>query len=169
LNDERRTHFYIQRSLFLVHYSYLTSFGSSAQHRLCHSLVRSVILFGDIDPEKKCRIMKEKGVHHSIIILLVIAFLLLISKCQNKSSAKGVYGKSLFTEHCSPCHVQNDQPNYTPGLVSLNNYDSVLLIEKLGQIKKDTVHGEFLKSVQYGSKEINSIYRYIREYFEPHY
>jgi hypothetical protein len=60
-------------------------------------------------------------------------------------------------------------PDKTPGLITFYDYDSLTLLKKLRQIQKDSVHGSYLKSLNYSSKEINSICAYIKYYFKPRY
>jgi cytochrome c553 len=107
---------------------------------------------------------------NSIAILFSFILLRQITGCTNNSSKADVtYGNSFFTKNCSHCHAQNDMADKTPGLVSLNNYDSLTLLKKLIEIRKDSVHGDYLKPVNYSSKEIDAIYAYIKDYFRPRY
>lgn len=79
------------------------------------------------------------------------------------------YGKSFFTQNCSTCHGRNDGFDNAPSLLTLNAYDSLTLLKKLSSIKRDSLHGNYFKSIKYSNREINSIEEYIKKYFEPHY
>ena len=79
------------------------------------------------------------------------------------------YGKSYFSKNCSACHGRNDGFDNGPSLLTLNNYDSLILFKKLTDIKTDPFHENYLKSLPYSNREINSICKYIKNYFELHY
>jgi mono/diheme cytochrome c family protein len=107
-----------------------------------------------------------------IIILLGFSFFLQLINCKesDKNATADIgYGKSFFNQNCSSCHGRNDGFNKAPSLELLNTYDSLILPKKLRDIKRDTVHGSYFKSVKYSDREINSIEAYIRNYFDSIY
>jgi mono/diheme cytochrome c family protein len=90
--------------------------------------------------------------------------------CENSNARADIgYGKSYFTINCSSCHGRNDGFGNAPSLLTLNDYDSLILLRKLRDIKKDSLHSDYFRSVKYSDREINSIREYIKNYFEPHY
>lgn len=108
----------------------------------------------------------------SIIILFGFVFLLQLINCKesDKNAKADIgYGKSFFNQNCSSCHGTIDGFDNAPSLVLLNNYDSLTLLKKLSDIKQDSLHGNYFKSIKYSDRETNSIEAYIKTYFEPHY
>jgi mono/diheme cytochrome c family protein len=107
----------------------------------------------------------------SIIALFGFIFLLQIAGCRNNNSKANIgIGNSIFNQYCSSCHGLKDGGfNNAPGLITLDNYDSLTLLKKLRQIGDDSLHGSYLKSINYSNREVTSIYQYIKNYFKPHY
>jgi mono/diheme cytochrome c family protein len=112
----------------------------------------------------------QKLITHSLYFLFGIVFSLQFIQC-NESDTKGDigYGKSFFIKNCASCHQWNNGYKGAPGLLVLNSYDSLTLFNKLHNFKQDSVHGNYFKDLKYTNKEVNSIYKYIRYTFEPHY
>lgn len=109
-------------------------------------------------------------IRHSFLILFGLFFLLQFIKCKSSNSKGDVgYGKSFFMKRCSACHGRNDGFNNAPSMLTLNSYDSMTLVKKLTDIKKDSTHSDYLHSIKYSKKEVNSIYKFIRHYYTPHY
>jgi|GEM_PF-6792736 len=113
---------------------------------------------------------RRLAIRHSIIILLGTFFLFQLLNCKNSDAEDDIeYGKSFFNQNCSACHGKNAGFNNAISLISLNHYDSLTLLRKLNDIKRDSVHSNYFKSVKYSNREINSIEKYIKNYFEPRY
>ena len=112
----------------------------------------------------------QQNLLNSIRLLFCFILLFQATGCiDNNPKGDIAYGSTFFSKSCSSCHAEVDMPDKTPGLITFYNYDSLSLLRKLRQIQKDSVHGVYLKSVNYSTKEINSIYAYIKNYFEPRY
>lgn len=88
--------------------------------------------------------------------------------CKNPGSKADLqYGANLFRDKCSACHWRGDGYKNAPSLITIYHWDSVTLVKRLWKIKGDSIHkGHF---EPYNAKEVNSIYCYLRNYFEPRY
>jgi hypothetical protein len=106
---------------------------------------------------------------HKSLKLVVIGLFFLTACTPNNGKGDIAYGDTLFSKSCSPCHAEIDMPDKTPGLLTFYDYDSLTLLRKLRQIKNDSVHVNYLKSMGYSTKEVNSICAYIKNYFKPRY
>lgn len=115
--------------------------------------------------------MQQKlAIRSSIIMICGFIFMYQLTNCKESNGKENLgYGKTFFNQYCSACHGKNDGFNNAPSLLALNNYDSLTLLKKLRGIKKDSLHNSCLKSVKYSNKEITSIEKYIKDYFELHY
>lgn len=111
--------------------------------------------------------VQQKLINLSIIIFFGFGFLLFVNSCKNSKEADIGYGKTYFMNNCSACHGLFDGFKNGPSILTMYNYDSLVLIQKLRKIKKDAIHKDFLNSAEYSKLEINSIYKYIKNYFEP--
>lgn len=102
-------------------------------------------------------------------VLKLLTIILCLASCNNSDTKADLrYGSSLFRQKCVACHGRFDGGyENAPGLITLQNFDSLTLIRRLWKIKKDSMHKDRFEP--YNGKEVNSIYRYIRDYFEPRY
>jgi hypothetical protein len=113
-------------------------------------------------------VQRKLMVHRNALLLLMVAFLLQLISCKDSKTNKDVsYGKVYFYQNCSVCHERVVGYENAPSLLVLYNYDSLTLLKKLVQIKKDSIHGNYC--VDYSDKEINSLHTFIKKYFERRY
>lgn len=104
----------------------------------------------------------------SFVLKLMTIVLCLISCNNSDRKADLEYGTSLFRQKCMACHGRFDGLfENAPGLITLQNCDSLTLVRRLWKIKGDNIHKDRVEP--YNAKEVNSIYQYIRVYFEPRY
>lgn len=89
---------------------------------------------------------------------------------QGNNKADIGYGKSFYSEKCLSCHgfTTSSTPDAVT-LMTMNNYDSLLLLDKLRNLTKDELHAGQLENVKFSEKEILSLTNYIRDYFKPRY
>ena len=79
-------------------------------------------------------------------------------------------GKSFYKEKCLSCHGFTTSSTIDAvTLMTMNDYDSLLLLAKLRNLKKDELHTGQLENVKFSEKEILSLANYIRDYFKPRY
>ena len=77
------------------------------------------------------------------------------------------YGKLFFYQNCAICHMQKyDGIDKSPGLLTLNSYDSLTLFNKMKGIKQDSIHEVILQSVDYSEKQIKSVCKFIKSYYD---
>jgi cytochrome c553 len=116
----------------------------------------------------KMEVQQKLAIRHSIIIAFGFVFLLQLINCKDSNTKADLgYGKSFFNQNCSSCHEKNGGFDNAPSLVLLNKYDSLTLLKKLSDIKQDSLHGNYFKSVKYSNREINSIEEYIKNHCCP--
>jgi cytochrome c553 len=107
---------------------------------------------------------------NSIIIAFVFFFLLFGIKCKQSDTVADVgYGKEYFKKNCYACHARTYGYKNAPTIFLLNKYDSLNLFNKLNDIMKDSIHSQRLELKKYSRKEIYSIQKYIKTYFDPVY
>jgi|SRR5690242_14079766 len=111
--------------------------------------------------------MQQRLTALSITAFLGFGFLLLINGCKNSKEADIGHGKTYFINNCSACHGRLDGFKNAPSLLTIYNYDSLILIDKLKNIKQDDFHKNLIVSQRYSIREIHSVYKYIKENFEP--
>lgn len=106
----------------------------------------------------------------SILILICSVFLFQLTSCKNSDTKADIgYGKTYFMDNCSACHGRYKGFDNAPSILTMYNYDSLILLKKLVNIKQDSIHKNYFNSEKYSDKEINSLLLYIREYFEPRF
>lgn len=111
---------------------------------------------------------RRSSMKNKVKALLSLTILLYIASCNNPDSKADLrYGTSVFREKCSACHGRFDGYQNAPGLITLQSCDSITLIGRLRNIKNDSIHKGRIEP--YNDKEMNSIYLYIRHYFEHRY
>ena len=104
------------------------------------------------------------------VTLIISGFLVLIQiiSCNNSASKGEIgYGKSYFMDNCYSCHGNYKGFDNAPGILAMYNSDSLILLEELRNIKKDISHKKYFDSKNYSDREVKSILKFIKEYFEP--
>lgn len=111
--------------------------------------------------------VQQKLITLSITAFLAFELLLIVNGCKSSKQADIGYGKSYFMNNCSACHGRLDGFKNAPSILTMHNYDSLMLIDKLTHIKQDDFHKNLIDYKKYTNIEINSIFKYIKENFEP--
>lgn len=87
--------------------------------------------------------VQQKLISHSILILIGFVFLLYFISCKNSDTKADIgYGKSYFMNNCSSCHGRFNGFDNAPSILTMHNYDSLILLKKLRNIKQDSLHRE---------------------------
>ena len=100
-----------------------------------------------------------------ILIYLVITSYLAES-CGSESKVSVANGEKIYREKCAFCHG-TIRPLYenAPSLLRLNEYDSAALLSKLSEFGSDSIH----RLNNFSKSDANSMYQYIRVYFQKRY
>jgi len=114
------------------------------------------------------RMLAQVKLKISYYLSLPFIFTLLAIGCKDSDSKGDIgYGSTVFKKQCFACHGRFDGYQSAPGLITLNRYDSITLVQKLRGIKKDSLHQILINN--FSEKDVQSVYKYIRFYFEPRY
>lgn len=101
-------------------------------------------------------------------MLFSFCTLIQLISCTNLTSIDDVgYGKTYFMDNCYSCHGRYKGFENAPSILSMYKSDSLILLEHLKDIKKDTVHKNYFDSKNYSDREVKSILIFIKEYFDP--
>ena len=119
----------------------------------------------------KMEVLQSSKTLKKIVVTGCLFTVFLLCMCnQSNSKADIGYGKSLYSEKCLSCHSYTTSSSIEAiTLMTMNSYDSLLLLDKLRNLKKDDIHSGQLQNVSFTEKEILSLSGYIRDYFKSHY
>ncbi len=92
-------------------------------------------------------------------------FLFILGSCK---STPTISGKDIYLDNCITCHTAKDNSTaFHPTILEMNKLSSDSLYVTLTKIRRDSTHSYFMK--QFSKKEINSLVKYLKDYYKKQY